>query len=124
MLVAVAALGGWTATVSAQDASAGAQVFAKCKACHQVGEAAKSLVAPELNGLVGRKAAAVQGYAYSPAMKNAALTWDEATLTDYLKNPRVKVPGTKMTFTGLSKQSEILNVITYLKQFSADGKKS
>ena len=122
--VAIAAVCGWTGAASAQDAGTGEQVFGKCKACHQVGEGAKSLVGPELNGVVGRKAAVVQGYAYSPAMKNTALTWDEATLTDYLKDPKVKVPGTKMVFPGLSKPSEILNVITYLKLFSTDGKKS
>jgi cytochrome c len=122
--VAIAAVCGWSGAASAQDAGAGEQVFGKCKACHQVGEGAKSLVGPELNGVVGRKAAVVQGYAYSSAMRNTALAWDEATLTDYLKDPKVKVPGTKMVFPGLSKPSEILNVITYLKQFSADGKKS
>ena len=77
-----------------------------------------------LNGIVGRKAGSVEGFNYTPANKNSGLTWDEATLKDYLKNPRTKVPGTKMIFPGLSNEAEIDNVIAYLKQFGPDGKKS
>ena len=77
-----------------------------------------------LNGVVGRKAGTYPGYAYSEANKNSGLTWDEATLKDYLKNPRAKVPGTKMIFPGLPKEEDIDNVIAYLKQFGPDGKKS
>ena len=78
---------------------------------------------PVLNGLFGRKSGSVEGYNYSDANKNSGLTWDEATLTDYLKNPRAKVPGTKMTFAGLKKDEDIANVIAYLKTYAADGKK-
>jgi cytochrome c len=111
-------------TASAQDAALGEKVFIKCKACHQVGESAKNAVGPVLNGIVGRKAGTYPDYSYSDANKNSGLTWDEATLKEYLKNPRVKVPGTKMIFTGLPKDEDISNVIAYLKQFGADGKKS
>jgi cytochrome c len=109
---------------SAQDAAAGEKVFLKCKACHQIGEGAKNAVGPVLNGVVGRKAGTYPGYSYSDANKNSGITWDEATLKEYLKNPRGKVPGTKMLFPGLTKESDIDNVIAYLKQFGPDGKKS
>jgi len=109
---------------NAQDAAAGEKVFLKCKACHQIGEAAKNAVGPVLNGVVGRKAGTYPGYSYSDANKNSGLTWDEATLKEYLKNPRAKVPGTKMLFPGLTKEEDIDNVIAYLKQFGPDGKKS
>jgi cytochrome c len=109
---------------NAQDAALGEKVFVKCKACHQIGEGAKNAVGPVLNGVVGRKAGSYPGYSYSDANKNSGITWDEATLKEYLKNPRGKVPGTKMIFPGLSKESDIDNVIAYLKQFGADGKKS
>jgi cytochrome c len=109
---------------NAQDAALGEKVFAKCKACHQIGEGAKIAVGPVLNGVVGRKAGTYPGYSYSDANKNSGITWDEATLKEYLKNPRVKVPGTKMIFPGLTKESDIDNVIAYLKQFGPDGKKS
>ena len=107
----------------AQDAAAGEQVFKKCKVCHQIGEGAKNLVGPVLNGVVGRKAGTIEGYSYSDANKNSGLTWDEATLKVYLKNPREKVPGTKMTFPGLTSETDIDNIIAYLKQFGPDGKK-
>jgi cytochrome c len=107
----------------AQDAEAGAKVFVKCKACHQNGEGAKIAVGPVLNGVVGRPAGTYPGYSYSEANKNSGLVWDEATLKEYLKNPRGKVPGTKMIFPGLSKDEDIENVIAYLKQFGPDGKK-
>jgi cytochrome c len=111
-------------TASAQDAALGEKVFIKCKACHQIGEGAKNAVGPVLNGIVGRKAGTYADYSYSDSNKNSGFTWDEATLTEYLKNPRVKVPGTKMIFPGLPKDEDISNVIAYLKQFGADGKKS
>ena len=101
----------------------GEKVFLKCKACHQIGEGAKDAVGPVLNGVVGRKAGTYPDYSYSDANKNSGLTWDEATLTEYLKNPRAKVPGTKMIFPGLPKDEDISNVIAYLKQFGPDGKK-
>ncbi len=118
------ALLGSFGTASAQDPALGEKVFIKCKACHQIGEGAKIAVGPVLNGIVGRKAGTYQDYSYSDANKNSGLTWDEATLKEYLKNPRVKVPGTKMIFPGLPKDEDIDNVIAYLKQFGADGKKS
>src|ERR1700759_5492583 len=108
----------------AQDAALGEKVFLKCKACHQIGEGAKNAVGPVLNGVVGRKAGTAPDYSYSDANKNSGLTWDEATLKEYLRNPRAKVPGTKMIFPGLTKDDDIDNVIAYLKQFGADGKKS
>ena len=107
----------------AQDAAAGAKVFVKCKACHQIGEGAKIAVGPVLNGVVGRPAGTYPGYSYSEANKTSGLVWDEATLKEYLKNPRAKVPGTKMIFAGLPKDEDIENVIAYLKQFGPDGKK-
>ena len=107
-----------------QDVAAGEKVFAKCKICHQVGEGAKNVVGPVLNGIVGRKAGTIAGYNYSPANKNSELTWDEATLKEYLKNPRAKMPGTKMIFPGLPSEADVDNVIAYLKQFGPDGKKS
>ena len=108
---------------AAQDAAAGEKVFAKCKVCHQIGESAKNMVGPVLNGVVGRPAGTYPGYHYSDANKNSGITWDEATLKVYLKDPKAKVPGTKMVFPGLTSDEDIANVIAYLKQFGPDGKK-
>jgi cytochrome c len=121
---AALALSGSIGVAAAQDAALGEKVFFKCKACHQIGEGAKNAVGPVLNGVVGRKAGTYPDYAYSDANKNSGLTWDEATLKEYLRNPRAKVASTKMIFPGLTKDEDIDNVIVYLKQFGADGKKS
>jgi cytochrome c len=85
----------------AQDAAAGEKVFVVCKACHQVGDRAKNAVGPVLNGLLGRKAGSVEGYVYSDANKNSGITWDEATFSAYIKDPKAKIPGTKMVLPGI-----------------------
>ena len=107
----------------AQDAVAGEKVFAVCKACHQIGENAKNAVGPVLNGVIGRKAGGVAGYSYSDANKNSGITWDEATFREYIKDPRAKVPGTKMIYVGLKDEQKTSDLIAFLKQFDTDGKK-
>jgi len=106
------------------NADAGALIFKRCMACHAVGPDAKNGVGPVLNGVVGRAAGTYPGYNYSAANKNSGLTWDEPTLTTYLHAPRKLVPGTKMTFAGLSEDQEIADVIAYLRQFNAQGQKA
>ena len=109
---------------AAQDAAAGEKVFdSKCKVCHRIGEGAKIFVGPVLNGVVGRRAGSYPGYNYSEANKKSGITWDEATLKKYLKNPKEVVPGTKLVFPGITNEQDIDNVIAYLKQFNAEGKK-
>ena len=110
------------ADARAQDAAAGARVFNQCRACHQVGETAKNLIGPKLNGIVGRKAGSIEGFAYSPANKESGVTWDDATLTEYLRDPKAKMPGTKMVFAGLKSDQQIADLIAFLKQYGADGK--
>jgi cytochrome c len=122
ILVAVLAM---TATggARAQDAAAGEKVFAVCKACHQIGETAKNAVGPVLNGVIGRKAGTYPGYSYSDANKNSGLTWDEATFREYIKDPRAKIPGTKMIYPGLKDEQKTTDLLAFLSQFDADGKK-
>jgi len=107
----------------AQDLAAGEQSFKKCQACHRVGEGAKNLVGPELNGLDGRKAGGVEGYSYTEANKNSGITWDEKTFLEYINDPRAKIPGTKMVFAGIKSENEKAALWAYLKQFDATGKK-
>ncbi|MBN9446975.1 MAG: cytochrome C [Methylobacterium sp. SCN 67-24] len=107
----------------AQDIAAGERSWNKCRACHQVGETAKNGVGPQLNGLIGRHSGAVEGYSYSAANKNSGITWDEAVFGDYIKDPKAKIPGTKMVFAGIKNEQEIKDLTAFLKQFSADGKK-
>ena len=107
----------------AQDAAAGEKVFAKCRACHQIGAGAKNLVGPLLNGLIGRPAGTIEGYSYSDANKTSGLTWDEVTFKEYIRSPKAKIPNTKMAFAGLTKDSEVDDLFAFLKQFDKDGKK-
>lgn len=107
---------------SAQDVAAGKTSFNKCLACHAVGEGAKNKVGPVLNGLVGRKSGTVEGYSYSEANKNSGITWSEAEFKDYIKNPKAKIPGTKMAFAGITKETEINDLWAFLAQYDKDGK--
>ncbi|MGU3537418.1 c-type cytochrome [Methylobacterium sp. A54F] len=105
----------WPLAAHAQDAgdaAAGEKAFAPCKACHAFG---KNGVGPNLTGVVGRKAASAEGYTYSAALKNSGITWDDANLHEWLKNPKTKVPGTKMVFPGYPDDKKINDVIAYLK---------
>lgn len=106
----------------AQDVAAGKSSFNKCMACHAIGEGAKNKVGPELNGLDGRKSGTVEGYSYSEANKNSGITWNEAQFKDYIKNPKAKIPGTRMAFAGITKESEVNNLWAYVSQFDKDGK--
>jgi cytochrome c len=119
--VAFSALAG--TAFAAGDAASGEKIFAKCKACHQIGEGAKNAVAPELNGIDGRKAGTVEGYNYSDPMKASGITWDAASFKEFVKNPKAKVPGTKMIFQGLASDKDQDDVWAYLSSFGADGKK-
>ena len=76
---------------------AGAVVFRKCMACHQVGPNARNGIAPVLNGVVGRPAGQYPNYSYSSANKNSGLVWDEQTLSGYLR-----APAKSTAFTSLS----------------------
>ena len=99
------------------DAQRGAQVFAQCKICHSL-EAGKNMVGPSLHGLIGRQAGSVPGYAYSPAMKNANVTWDDDTLSKYLADPKAFIPGDKMVFPGVKDPSKLGDLLAYLNQAS------
>src|SRR3954471_12616208 len=106
----------------AQDVAAGKTSFNKCLPCHSVGEGAKNKVGPELNGLNGRKAGTAPDYSYSEANKNSGLTWEEATFKDYIKDPRAKIPGTKMVFAGIKNEKEANDLWAFLAQYDKDGK--
>lgn len=120
---AILIVAGATQAALAQDIAAGEQSFKQCFPCHSIGEGAKNKVGPELNGLEGRHAGTALGYTYSDANKNSGITWNEATFKEYIKDPRAKIPNTKMTFAGIKDEKEVDNLWAYLKQFGPDGKK-
>ena len=106
----------------AEDLTAGATSFKKCAPCHDVGPTAKNKVGPVLNGLDGRKSGSVAGYSYSDANKGSGITWNDASFLEYIKDPKAKIPNTKMTFAGIKNEDEAKNLWAYLKQYDADGK--
>jgi cytochrome c len=112
-----------TSGSNAQDVAAGEQSFRKCTPCHSVGEDARNKVGPVLNGLEGRKSGTVEGFSYTDANKNAAITWTDESFKDYIKDPRAKIPGTKMVFAGIKNEKEQGDLWAYLAQFKADGSK-
>ena len=106
----------------AQDAAAGKTSFNKCLACHAIGEGAKNKVGPELNGLDGRKSSTAEGYSYSDANKNSGITWNKEVFFEYIKDPKAKIPGTKMVFAGIKNEKEANDLWAYIAQFDKDGK--
>lgn len=104
------------------DAERGAQIYAQCSGCHEVGQGAENRIGPHLNGIFGRRAAAFEDYNYSRSLERAGndgLVWDLDTLDAYLENPRILVSGTRMSFRGLKDQQDRDDVLAYLRQFSA-----
>jgi cytochrome c len=111
-----------TGTAAAQDVAAGENVFKRCGPCHSVGDGARHKVGPYLNGLDGRKAGTIEGYSYSDANKNSGIVWNEEVFKEYIKDPRAKIPGTKIVFPGVKNEREIGDLWAYLRQFDAEGK--
>jgi cytochrome c len=100
--------------MAAGDAAAGQSVFAaRCAACHAT-EAGQNKIGPSLAGIVGSKSGTVPGFDFSPALKNATITWDDANLDKFLANPVGFVHGTKM-FVNLPNETDRQNVIAYLE---------
>ncbi len=121
------AIGGLAATPAlAQDdlEAAGAKVFRKCAVCHQIGPDAKNRVGPALNGIIGEKAGAVEGFKFSDAMIEAGdngLVWNDETLDTYLEDPKAMVPHNKMAFPGLKKEEDRKAVIAFIKANGGEG---
>lgn len=114
---AVFLLSGILAAHADGDAALGKKVFNRCMACHDA-TTDHDKVGPHLLGVVGRTAGTAADFHYSQAMKDAGaggLVWDEANLALYLRAPKLKVPGNKMAFNGLTSDADIANVIAYLK---------
>jgi cytochrome c len=122
-VLSAALLAASTSLALAQDVAAGEQSFKKCFPCHSIGEGAKNKVGPVLNGLNGRHSGTVEGFSYSEANKNSGITWNKETFLEYIKDPRTKIPGTKMIFPGIKNEKEANDLWAYLAQFDASGKR-
>jgi cytochrome c len=102
---------------SAGDPAKGQRVFnQQCRACHTLEKGGASPTGPNLHGVFGRKAGTAEGYEFSDAMKASGVVWDDATMADYNRDPKGKVPGTKMVFTGIKQAGQLDDLVIYLKQ--------
>lgn len=116
----VAGLVGFATQAPAQtagDAAKGQRVFnLQCKSCHTVEKEGASVSGPNLHGLFGRKAGTAAGYDFSDAMRNSGITWDEAALAEYSRDPKGKVPDTRMLFSGIKQPGPLADLVAYLEQ--------
>jgi cytochrome c len=112
--MAVAAPLVWAATqASAQDAKHGEALFTECRACHAM-EPGINNVGPTLAGVIGRKAAALDDFRYSPAMKRSGITWDAKTLDAFIADPQKLVPATRMPYSGLVDAKDRADLIAFI----------
>ena len=114
--IAIVVLASSAGAAVAGDIAAGETSFKKCMPCHSIGENAKNMIGPVLNGLKGRKSGSVPGYSYSDANKNSGIVWDDDKIRQYLSKPRELVPGNKMAFPGIKDENEISNLLAYLHE--------
>ena len=121
-MMAAAVLVASAGVAGAQDVAAGATSYKKCAACHDVGPTAKNKVGPVLNGLDGRKSGTMANYNYSDANKSSGITWNEEVFLEYIKDPKAKIPGTKMIFAGIKNETEANNLWAFLAKYDKDGK--
>ena len=119
LLAAAAALSlGAIPSAFAQDAAAGQRVFNQCRACHIVDNNGRNGVGPNLHGVVGRRAASIEGFRYSANMRElgeGGLAWTAENLDRYLTNPKNVVPRGSMAFAGLRNEQQRKDVIAYLQ---------
>ena len=115
----VAVIVGFATQASAQsgDATRGQRVFnQQCRACHTLEKDGAQTAGPNLHGVFGRKAGTAAGFEFSDTMKTSGIVWDEATMADYSRDPKGKVPGTKMVFNGIKNAGQLADLVAYLKQ--------
>ena len=110
-----AVLASLPAPYNTADIDNGKAKFAMCRSCHTIVEGGANLTGPNLHGVFGRKAGALDNYKYSEAVKNAGFVWDAEHLDKWLAEPRTFLPGTKMSFAGLKDPKDRIDLIAYLK---------
>ncbi len=99
--------------LASADLAKGKKVFSKCKACHKVEDGANS-TGPHLFNVVDREIGKVAGFSYSSGMSGIGGNWDAATLNTFITKPKSMISDTKMSFSGLKKETDRANLIAYL----------
>ena len=100
----------------AASATAGQAVFSRCKICHTIEAGGRNVVGPNLHGIFGRKAGSLPNFAFSPAMKESGVVWDDDTLTKYLRDPKQFIPGDRMAFPGIKDEDQLADLLAYLHE--------
>ena len=123
LCLALAGAPGTTALRAAEigDAERGAEIFGECSGCHEIGPEAENAIGPKLNGVFGRRAAAVDGFDYSKSLTRAGrdgLTWTLKTLDAYIANPRTFASGTRMSYPGLKDETDRADLLAFLRDYS------
>ena len=116
---AVAVIVGFATQASAQsgEAAKGQRVFnQQCRACHTLEKDGAQTAGPNLHGVFGRKAGTAAGFEFSEAMKTSGIVWDETTMAEYNRDPKAKVPGTKMAFNGVKQAGQLADLVAFLKE--------
>ena len=103
------------AAAAAVQAKRGRLLYLQCRACHELQPAGAALAGPHLGDLMGRKVAAVEGFAYSAALRGQAFAWDRARLDAWLAAPGKVVPGNTMAFAGIASAEDRAALIAYLE---------
>ncbi len=106
---------------AAQDVKRGEKVFTDCRACHTI-DPGPNNVGPSLAGVIGRKAATVDGFRYSPAMKRSGITWDKDALAAFIADPQKAVPANRMPYAGMPDPKDVADLIAYLAQAGGSAK--
>ena len=114
-MIVAAALCALSVAVHAQDAARGKRLYEECAACHATERNAPPGVGPALHGVIGRKAAEVADFRYSPAMKRSTIVWNERELDAYIADPQKKVPANRMPYSGMADARDRADLIAYLK---------
>ena len=109
------ALPDWGTVLAKADVAAGKTISGKCEQCHDTSSAATDKIGPALYGVVDRPRASRASFQYSSAMKAKGGSWTYDELFKFLKSPGAYIPGTKMSFAGLSKAEDRINLIAFLR---------
>ncbi len=109
------ALPDWGTVLAKADVAAGKATSSKCEACHDTSSAKTIKIGPPLFGVVDRPRASIAGFSYSGGMKAKGGTWTYDELFKFLKSPGAYITGTKMSFAGISKADDRINLIAFLR---------
>jgi cytochrome c len=114
-LILLAVTGALAAGVAHADVKRGEKLFEECRACHAA-EAGVNGVGPDLHGVIGRRAGALEDFRYSPALKKSGITWSRQTLDAYVLDPQKAVPANRMPYAGMPEARDRADLLDYLQQ--------